>query len=113
MPGSFCNSSGLHGNVPPWSRQHGLRGSLQVEGAAIIAQPGPGPDHVARRCRCQGFERWELRQKRMILWDDPIDLRLLQHDLGNQDVVWVAGPTPGKIAGMCGVPFEQRRPNGR
>ena len=43
----------------------------------------------------------------MIIWDDGGDLRLLEHELGNEDRVRIAGPAPGEIAPMPTIPTQQ------
>jgi hypothetical protein len=35
-------------------------------------------------------------------------LRLLQHELGNEDRVRIAGPAPGEIAAMPTIPANKR-----
>ena len=43
----------------------------------------------------------------MIIRDDGGDLRLLEHELGNEDCVRIAGPAPGEIAPMPTIPTQQ------
>ena len=43
----------------------------------------------------------------MIIRDDGGDLRLLEHELGNEDCVRIAGPAPGEIAPMPTIPAQQ------
>src|SRR6266567_25797 len=45
----------------------------------------------------------------MPLRDHPLDLGLLQHDLGDQDRVGIARAAPGQAARVMGVPIEQCR----
>ena len=44
----------------------------------------------------------------MIIRDDGGDLRLLEHELGNEDCVRIAGPAPGEIAPMPTIPANRR-----
>ena len=39
--------------------------------------------------------------------DDAFDLGLLQHDLGDEDRVRIAGPSPGQVAALLGEPAEE------
>ena len=44
----------------------------------------------------------------MIIRDHGGDLRLLEHELGNEDRVRIAGPAPGEIAPMTTIPANKR-----
>ena len=44
----------------------------------------------------------------MIIRDDGGDLRLLEHELGNEDCVRIAGPAPGEIAPMPTIPTNKQ-----
>ena len=44
----------------------------------------------------------------MIVRDDGGDLRLLEHELGNEDCVRVTGPAPGEIAAVTAIPADKR-----
>ena len=50
MPGSFCSSATVEGNLPP-SLGDGDRAFVQVAGAAVVAKPRPGGEHVVERRR--------------------------------------------------------------
>jgi hypothetical protein len=43
----------------------------------------------------------------MILGNHPVDLRLLEHDLGNQDAIRVACLSPGEVTAMPPIPVQQ------
>jgi len=43
----------------------------------------------------------------VIVRDDGGDLRLLEHELGNEDCVRVPNPAPGEIAPMPTIPTQQ------
>ena len=45
----------------------------------------------------------------MVLGHDPLHLRLLEHDLRDEDVVRVGGAAPRQVAPMATVPAEQAR----
>ena len=44
----------------------------------------------------------------MVIRDDGGDLRLLEHELGNEDCVRFPGSAPGKIAPISTMPAEKR-----
>jgi hypothetical protein len=44
----------------------------------------------------------------MIIRDDGGDLRLLEHELGNEDSVWIAGPAPWEIAAVTREPAKKK-----
>src|SRR5262249_14535335 len=46
----------------------------------------------------------------VILREHPIDLGLLQHDLGHEDVIRVVGRAPREVATICAIPREQQAP---
>ena len=52
------------------------------------------------RCRQFAHPSFEIR-------NDRLHLRLLQHDFGHQDVIRVAGLSPGQIASVAPIPREQ------
>ncbi len=88
--------------------EHRARRALHIHRAAIVAQPCPGADDIGGRCRRQRLERRELIEERQVLRHDPIHLSLLEHDLGHQDAIGVAGAPPGQIARGVGEPGQQR-----
>ena len=40
--------------------------------------------------------------------NDGGDLRLLEHELRDEDGVWVARSTPGEVPAMAAIPVEER-----
>ena len=48
-----------------------------------------------------------VAQELAILRHDPIDLRLLEHDLRHEHAVRLSGAAPGQVAAVLGVPGEQ------
>ena len=86
---------------------HCLGGSLQVDRATVVSQAGPEADDVGGRAGRQGFDGREAIEERVIVGDDPVDLGLLEHDLGHQDFVGVSGMPPGEIARVHGEPCQQ------
>ncbi len=99
------------GEAAAMSFRHGARTSMQVAGARVVAEPGPGRQHVVDR---RGGER---RDGRPAL-DEAAEIvahggdgGLLQHDLGKPDDIRI-GPrsgrgAPGEGATMAVVPAKQ------
>src|SRR5262249_17190262 len=76
-------------------------------GPAIVAEARPRADDLGRRRRCERFDRRELFEESMVLRSHAVDLGLLEHDFGDQDVVWIARAAPGQVAGGLGEPRHQ------
>jgi hypothetical protein len=57
--------------------------------------------------RCQGGEIREAAHPSIIIRNDSGDLGLLQHELGNEDRVRIAGAAPGKIAAVLAIPRDE------
>ena len=43
----------------------------------------------------------------MVIRDDGGDLRLLKHELGNEDSVGIASPAPREVAAITAIPTQQ------
>ena len=63
--------------------------------------------HLLLRRRRQRLERRILVEPLGVLRQHAIDLRLLQHDLGDEDVVRVVGLAPWQVAPVASVPRQQ------
>src|SRR5438105_1077375 len=80
----------------------------------------PRPDVVAKRPPCfsdivfgrgsERFERGILAEPLVILRQDAIDLRLLQHHLRHEDVIRVARAAPREVPAVAAIPSKQRPP---
>ena len=112
MPGSFCSSATVDGNLPPWSSATALRAFVQVARAAVVAKPRPGGEHVVERRRGQRLDGRPAGKEAQVEGDDGFDRRLLQHDLAEPDAVGVGAlarrHAPGQVAALLVVPGEQR-----
>ena len=91
---------------PPFARDR-LSRAVQSERAPVVPEPLPGSDHVGRRCRRERFRRRPALEPVEVARDDAIDLRLLQHDLADEDRVRVARMAPGEVASELGVPRRE------
>ena len=88
------------------------RDLVQPHGAHVIAQARPGADGLGDRRGGQIGQRRELFQEGAILRQHALDLRLLEHHLGDEDGVGVAGLAPGQMRPpLGGIPRQQRAPH--
>ena len=85
----------------------GHRRPVQPQRPARVAQPAPGPDRLAGRRGGQGRRGRPALQPGAPRPADPRHRRLLQHELADHDRPRRgAGPAPGQVAGVLGVPVE-------
>ena len=84
------------------------RDRVQAARPDVIAERPPGAGHIALVRGGQRRQRRVASQPLVILGQDAIDLRLLQHHLRNKDVVRVGGAPPRKIAAVGAIPRQQR-----
>ena len=89
---------------------HGDSRGAEITGAGVIAETLPGVQNVMFGSNCQSGEIGEALQPLFIIRDDGSDLRLLKHELRDEDGVRVVGVAPGKIAAVLTVPGEERTP---
>src|SRR3989442_2050395 len=88
--------------------RHRLAGdAVKVLRPAIVAERIPGARHVGESRVRELVERRVASEELAILGDDPVDLRLLDHDLRDEDVRGIAGTAAREIAAVSGVPREQ------
>ena len=117
MPGSARKPSSVSGNRPPCCSATALRAGVQIARAGVIAEPGPGLQHVVERRRGERLHIRPARQEFRVIRPDRLHGGLLQHDLRQPDVIGI-GPlarrgAPRQMAAMPVVPGEQRRGIGR
>src|SRR3546814_10372303 len=67
-----------------------------MSGAGVIAQTGPGRLHFVLLRAGKGLHIGETRQESLVVPYDGRHLRLLQHDFGQPDPIWIAGVLPGQ-----------------
>ncbi len=105
IPGSLISSGNAFvGNASPGNA---FRELMEVPRPRIISQPVPSLPHRARFRPRQAPEiRKPLEEARIIL-AHPAHLRLLQHDLGHEHAIWIAGAAPRQVARRAGVPGEE------
>ncbi len=82
--------------------------AVEVAATAVIAQPGPVLQNIIERGRGECRQVRETLQETLVIRNNGIDLRLLQHDFRNPDAIAVAALLPGQImAASLIMPAEQ------
>ena len=89
MPGRARKPSSVSGKRPPMFVGDDLGAGMEIAGAGIIAEPRPGLQHLFERCRGQCLDRRPQAQEFAIIARDRRHRRLLQHDLGQPDVIGI------------------------
>jgi hypothetical protein len=103
----------LRARRPPVARDDPRR-LPQAQRAAVVAEPDPLAQHVLQRRRRKGVRGRPARQPRLVAREHPGDLRLLEHDLRDEDRVGIAGAPPRQVATLALIPAQEPRgPIGR
>ena len=84
----------------------------QRDGAPIVSQSMPYPEYVSKRRFVERGKARERCDEAFIFGNDPFDLGLLQHNLGNEDAVGVLCPSPGQVASVFGIILTDGLPEG-
>ena len=92
------------------ARDRLARDRVQPARPDVVAERVPGLDDVALGRRGQRLERRIAVEPLVVLRQHAIDLRLLQHDLGDEDVIRIARLAPRQVASVPPVPGEQPAP---
>ena len=91
-------------------RHRFLGDGVQPARADVVAERPPGLRHIGFVGGRKGFEGRKFSQPLLVFRQDAVHLRLLQHDLGDEDVVRVAGVPPRQVPAVAAVPIEQAAP---
>jgi hypothetical protein len=94
------------------SFHYGDSSGAEITSASVIAETLPGVKNVLFGSCRQGGEIGETPHPLSIVRYDGGDLRLLKHELRDEDGIGIAGVTPGKIAAIQTVPGEEGAPEG-
>ena len=89
------------------SAYDGLGSSPKISGAGVVAQPLPGVKNVTLGSPSQHGEIGKSLEPLIITRHRGRDLRLLEHEFGNEDRVGIARPAPGKIAAVAAIPAHE------
>src|SRR5690606_3645916 len=103
QPGNFHGACGKATTV---LGHENLRAPMQVARPSVVSESGPiGHDFFLLRIRPGGNIR-ETLQEALVVRKDGAHLRRLQHDFGQPDPIWIAGPLPREMmAAMLALPF--------
>ena len=96
------------GEFSVMSIHNGFCGGVEISRASVIAEALPRAKHLVFRSARQGGEIRKPAKPLVIIRNHSRDLRLLQHELGNEDCVRIAGPAPGQIAPVATIPANKR-----
>lgn len=83
------------------------RQPVQVLGPPIIAEPVPRFPHATRARTGERVDRGVQIEKTGPEHGHTRNLRLLQHELGDQDVVRITGGAPGEVPPLGAEPGEE------
>ena len=86
------------------------RDGVQPARPDVVAERPPRLGDVGFRRVGERLQARILLQPLVVFGQHAIDLRLLQHDLGDEDVVRVAGVPPRQVAAVRAIPLEQPAP---
>jgi len=83
---------------------NGFCRGVEISGTSVITEALPRAKHLVFRGPCQRGEIGKRAEPLVIVRDDSGDLSLLQHELGDENCVRIAGPAPGEIPSMLSMP---------
>src|SRR6202034_440808 len=94
--------------------------SMQITGTGVIAEAGPGFEHIVERRRRQRPYIGPARQKARVIGPDRLDRGLLQHDFGQPDAIRIgalplrgAPVQPAAVGVVPGQPGQEPGPHNR
>jgi len=85
-----------------------FRCDMEISRASVITEALPRAKHLIFRSARQRTKIGKSAEPLVIIRDDGCDLRLLEHELGDEDCVRIAGLAPGEIAPVAAIPAEKR-----
>lgn len=85
-------------------------GPVKIFRPGVVPQSIPRLTDLTRPGRGERLDRRVSLEKSVIESQDPIDLGLLKHDLGNENSVRIPGLPPGEISAMGSKPPEKPMP---
>ena len=81
---------------------------VEISRASVIAEALPCPKHLIFRSARKGWEIRKCVQPLVVIRYDGSDLRLLEHELGDEDCVRIARAAPREMTSMAAIPLEKR-----
>jgi cob(I)alamin adenosyltransferase len=83
------------------------RNRVQAPRTNVVSERPPRGRNVGFGRGRERLQRGILRQPLVILRKDTVHLSLLEHHLGDEDTVGIAGQPPRQVAPVAAVPFEK------
>src|SRR5262249_58103319 len=80
---------------------------VEANGADVVAERVPKAPHGVDGRGGEPLDGWVVAKELAILRHDPVDLRLLEHDLRYEDAVWMTSAAPRQVAAVLGIPIEE------
>ena len=107
-----CGQGAVGVNPQRWQlatifRLHASRATPQAHRAPVVTETEPHADNVGGSCTRKRPHSRKAREKLFVFRNDPIDLRLLEHDFGNENRVRIASTSPRQVSRLLGVPLQQ------
>ena len=96
--------------VPAMSIHNCFCCGVEISRASVIAEALPCAKHLAFRSPCKRGEIGKRAEPLVIIRDDGGDLRLLEHELGDEDCVRVARAAPREITAVATMPIGECTP---
>ena len=83
------------------------RQTVQIGGTAVVSESGPGLLDATARGLGERFDGGKAFQESGPVALDSGHLRLLEHDLGDEDTIRVAGASPRQVPAVTTEPGQQ------
>ena len=93
--------------VGPAGFRDPLGGTVEVDGATVVAEPLPLADDLRPGRGREGLGGRPALEPVQVPRDDALHLRLLEHDLADEDRVRIACPPPRQVASLECVPVAE------
>src|SRR5207244_12932357 len=85
----------------------GLCGGVQISRAHVIAEALPCAQHIVFGSASQCSKIREAAEPFIVIRNDGGDLSLLEHELRDEDGVWVARSAPMEVAAVAAIRTEE------
>ena len=92
------NGRGVGRELSAMLLRHGPGGAVEIPRPGVVAEPLPGVEHIRLAGRGERLEAGETGEPALEVGDDRGDLRLLEHELRDEDRVRIGGAPPREIA---------------
>ena len=84
------------------------RDGVKISRARVIAQALPRTQDVIFGSASQKGEIGEAAEPLIVIRDHCRDLSLLEHELGDENCVWIARSAPGEVAAVAAIPRKKK-----